>query len=185
MFQGPDVLARRVLSDPECLKYVSELFAMAPAYTRKVPASPSGKYHSEFDQGEGGLWRHLEATMLVALTLFPSRPDFTRRERDIILSALAVHDLCKCGLEDEGSKTVFNHAALVETLLPPRNETEKAIIECVRTHMGKWAPADVRPQTEMQKFVHMCDYIASRKTFNILDIVPDWQPVVKTKEGVA
>lgn len=54
------------------------------------------------------------------------------------------------------------------------------IAECIKSHMGEWntdykTKEEVlpKPKTELQKFTHMCDYLASRKclefNFNVGD----------------
>ncbi|MCD3326841.1 hypothetical protein G8V02_07945, partial [Clostridium botulinum D/C] len=48
------------------------------------------------------------------------------------------------------------------------------IVKAIRSHMGEWNK-DYRtkkevlplPKTRIERFVHMCDYLASRKSINI------------------
>lgn len=127
------------------------------------PASMSGKYHQPYELGVGGLVRHTVAAMEVAKTLFPLY-DFTESWQDIITSALALHDLAK------PSKT---HPMEVKALLEPlRDQWYNEVCDVVfliETHHGQWDYFGKmpRPETSAQQFVHLCDYIASRRNISI------------------
>jgi len=47
------------------------------------------------------------------------------------------------------------------------------LCECISSHMGRFNTSDYSdvilpiPKTPEQKFVHMCDYLASRKVINV------------------
>ena len=49
----------------------------------------------------------------------------------------------------------------------------KFVCDCIKTHMGPWTTnykgEEVleKPTTKYQRFVHMCDYLASRKFLNV------------------
>lgn len=52
-------------------------------------------------------------------------------------------------------------------------EKLRKIVKLIETHMGQWTfvregePLE-KPSTRAQAFVHMCDFVASRKTFDIV-----------------
>ena len=127
------------------------------------PASSSGKYHPHYSLGVGGLVRHTKAAMLLAKDLFPLH-HFTEKEEDLILAALALHDVAK------PSKL---HPIEVRAILEPieddyYHEIEK-IIPLVESHMGQWDQFGKlpKPQSTMQHFVHLCDYLASRRYITV------------------
>jgi 23S rRNA maturation-related 3'-5' exoribonuclease YhaM len=134
-----------------------------PEYFWKVPASSTGKYHPKFSLGEGGLVRHTSFAVELAIELF-NITKFTDFEKDIIIAALILHDGRKHGLE-ESEHTKKDHADIQadylvkfwEEYFEGRNE----IIACIRCHMGIWG--NIKPETVLERFVHHCDYIASRK----------------------
>lgn len=146
-----------------------------PDYFFSVAASSTGKYHPSYALGEGGLLRHTKAATRIAYELF--RTDlypYNSDQQDLILASLILHDSRKHG--NAGSKwTVVEHPLLaaqaVRTSAGTLNKEWKEIIaQNIETHMGKWTK-DYKsgkevlqaPKTGMQKFVHQCDYLASRK----------------------
>lgn len=128
-----------------------------------IPASSSGKYHQDYELGVGGLVRHTKAAMEVARTLFPLW-DFTPGEEDLIMAALALHDLAK------PSKT---HPIEVKLLLEPIRDMwykeVEGVVDLIETHHGQWDNFGKmpRPKSTRQKFVHLCDYLASRKNIAV------------------
>lgn len=154
---------------------VRDLLGKAPRYFWTVPASSSGKYHPQYALGDGGLVRHVKAAVKFANNLAVIY-DFLPIENDLAVAALLLHDLLKQGREDEGCHTVFDHpllaAAFIEEQAP--KAFSRLVAPLVRTHMGQWttskyAPGIVlpKPSTALEKFVHECDYLASRKDFEV------------------
>ena len=95
---------------------------------------------------------------------------------DKIISALIIHDTFKQGLKQ--GHTEFEHPVFVARAIvlfakeyyPVLLNFAIEISELVASHMGQWNKSKQsrvilpKPQTEEQKFVHMCDYLASRKS---------------------
>ena len=158
---------------------VSFVLDELPDYFRHIGASTSGKYHPAYTIGEGGLIRHTKAAVAIAQDLF--RADFynfTDNDKDIVTSALILHDGLKCGMWED--RTAFNHPLLMSDFIirkyveySDRDEDYLSdiakIANAVASHMGKWNTStysdDVLPipETDIQKCVHLCDYLASRK----------------------
>ncbi len=130
---------------------------------------------------EGGLVRHTKVAVRMALELFRCETitgHFPDEVKDIIISALILHDGAKHGLE--GSRyTITEHPIVVVELIRNNQDVYKnldtkvfnKIMDGISTHMGQWN-TDYRtkkvvldkPKTGTQKFIHMCDYLASRKS---------------------
>lgn len=127
------------------------------------PASSSGKYHPSYSLGVGGLVRHTLATLKLAKMLFPLYK-FSEKEEDTVLAALALHDIAK---PDK------LHPLMVEQILYPLREKYyskiEKVIPLIESHMGVWDQFGKlpRPKSTLQKFVHLCDYLASRKSIII------------------
>jgi 23S rRNA maturation-related 3'-5' exoribonuclease YhaM len=158
------------IQNSEIRKNVELAYNSLPEYFQHVPASSSGKYHPKFSLGEGGLIRHVKFACDIALDIF-NITNFSDLEKDIILASLILHDGLKYGLENNGH-TVKEHDDLMADYLEKLwcGDIElfsewKIIVNCVRTHMGQWATT-VKPSTKLEKFVHWCDYVASRKMFD-------------------
>lgn len=151
-----------------------------PDYFYKVAASSTGKYHPSYALGDGGLVRHTKAAVRIALELFRCETvtgKYTDDKKDIVITALLLHDGAKHGLN--GSKyTITEHPKVVTEFLRSQKDLKNIvseeifnlIMDGIETHMGQWN-ADFKtkkevldkPSTGLQKFIHMCDYLASRK----------------------
>lgn len=157
-------------------QFLEYCIANLPDYFFHVAASSSGKYHPEYALEDGGLLRHTKAAVWIANELFNlDMFKFTQEEKDLILVALFLHDGQKQG-KREGN-TVFDHPihaanfvkqCHIETDLL-NDDQMQLIYDCIATHMGQWNTAKYSkvvlpmPKTKYQKFVHLCDYLASRK----------------------
>ena len=158
----------------DCRMLIEEL----PDYFFLVPASSTGKYHPSYSLGEGGLLRHTKAAVRIGYELLcdPVIGDkYTQTEKDIMLMGLLLHDGVKHGIPKE-KYVRFDHPILManfildhkDQLLMSDSEIE-LLCSVIRTHMGPWT-TDYNgeevleaPKTKCQNFVHMCDYLASRK----------------------
>ena len=151
---------------------------LLPDYFYEVPASSTGKYHPSYSLGEGGLLRHSKAAMRIGYELLqdPSIGDkYTDDEKDLMLMALLIHDGLKSGNPQE-KYTRFDHPILMADYLMDCEEELGLEVEeieflgdVIKTHMGVWT-TDYngneileKPKTKYQNFIHMCDYLASRK----------------------
>lgn len=155
-----------------------KMIELLPDYFFEVPASSTGKYHPEYALGEGGLLRHTKAAVRIAYELLndPCIGDkYTQDEKDLMIMALILHDGLKSGRNHE-KYTRFDHPILIADYIMDNEEdlgleVEKIEFLCdaVKTHMGSWTTdyngVEVleKPKTKYQNFVHMCDYLASRK----------------------
>ncbi len=163
------------------------LINLLPDYFFIIPASSTGKYHPKFASTKNGLVKHTKVAVKIAYDLFETVSNFTDDDKDLIIMALILHDGLKKGLEEE-EYTRFDHPLLmsklimenVENLEMDINDVRKMcmLIEC---HMGKWNKNKYSkvelpvPTSEIQRFVHRCDYLASRNYLNVrflkLDII--------------
>jgi hypothetical protein len=161
-------------------KFVISALKALPDYFFTIPASSSGKYHPGYALGEGGLVRHTKAAVAMAHVLMGNETiggKFGQEKKDMVIAALILHDGCKNGMPNT-KHTVINHPLVVceaiETAVvdqdgiaekPVRGE----IYSLIKTHMGQWnkdRDGNVvlpKPERGLQSFVHMCDYLASRK----------------------
>lgn len=152
----------RWIKNDKLRAWTEECLQKAPDYFWKIPASSTGKYHPEFAQGEGGLVRHTRVAVYIALQLFDLER-FTPLEEDIAISALILHDTCKHGLEG-ADHTVSGHGKIAQELYcsdAPEGSVRWKVGRCIASHMGNWDTP--RPSDELEWFVHLCDFLASRK----------------------
>lgn len=157
-----------------CLTMINLL----PEYIFHEAASSTGKYHPKYALGEGGLVRHTKAAVRFAHELLEDPcigEKYTDKEKDLMIMGLILHDGLKRGLKEE-RYTRFDHPILmaeyIETnkdKLTINDEERDLVCSVIKTHMGSWTKdyqgneVLERPKTKYQNFVHMCDYLASRK----------------------
>ena len=175
------------------VKYIMErMLDAAPKYFWQIPASSTGKYHPEYSLGKGGLVRHEKGAIKIGRELLghPSLFKFTQFEKDCAICALAIHDITKSGMTDElkGEYTAHEHPLLVRKLaesigldiechspeaMDGLAEAYDIIMSTVASHMGPWTSNNrsavvlPEPQTELERFVHLCDYLGSRKFLEV------------------
>lgn len=167
-----------LIKDKDLRESLLKIINLLPEYWLHEAASSTGKYHPEYALGEGGLLRHSKAAMRIGYELLndPCIGDkYTSREKDLMLMALLVHDGLKLGNPQE-RYTRFDHPILMANYVVENYkeldldlEDAKFMGEVIKTHMGPWTTdyngneVLEKPKTKYQNFVHMCDYLASRK----------------------
>jgi hypothetical protein len=148
-----------------------------------IAASSTGKHHPEQSNGEGGLVRHVLATLYFARELFICY-SCTQDEQDIINAAIMLHDIGKAMEEPHdivaatSLRWLYKDQKLVSPML-------LAVIDGVRWHMGKWSTGATDCQeeergsrvfpasfTRTSMIVHLADYVASRKRVNLTKLEP-------------
>ncbi len=163
-------------------KSAEVLVSLLPDYFFNVPASSTGKYHPSFSLGDGGLLRHTKAAVRIAKEMFNDESisgAYSKNEKDLMIVALIMHDGLKSGLK-KSEYTKFEHPILVcDYIKENKDKTEftdkeiQFITHVISSHMGPWNTngySDVilpKPTTRYQRFVHMCDYLASRKFLDV------------------
>lgn len=173
------------------------LVGILPDYFFQVDSSSTGKYHPKYAAGEMGLARHVKAAVKMAVELL-SNPSvgkpYTERDKDLIVLALLIHDGLKYGKEKTDKYTKFDHPILISNYVKENrnnlrmsDEDVSKICAMVESHMGPWNTNNYSnvvlpvPKAPMEKFVHMCDYLASRRFIN-LDFDSDNNVIDESKQ---
>ena len=154
---------------------------MLPDYFFTIPASSSGRYHPSFSLGEGGLVRHVKVAMRILEEMFRDEAFgvYDDYKKDLIRMALLLHDGFKSGLEYSGH-TAKEHPVIMADFIIEKQpelfiseEDAQFVASLIRSHMGPWntdyqgMEILPKPKTKYENFVHMCDYLASRKYLDI------------------
>lgn len=169
------------ITNEDIREFAKVLVEGLPTYVWEVGASSTGKYHPAYSLGVGGLMRHQIAVVRFLNYFFDLEQyntKFTSREMDLMRIAGLVHDGRKSGEQTdyEHSKfTKFDHPIQMANVIRSydgqylnRDELE-FIAHCIESHMGQWSTdrkSSVvlpKPMDEYQHFVHLADYLASRK----------------------
>lgn len=167
------------IKDKDKQEDIKFLINLLPDYFFIIPASSTGKYHPKFASTEHGLVKHTKVAVRIAYDLFQINDSFSSDDKDLIIMALIMHDGLKKGMEEE-KYTRFDHPLLVSKLIISNANNLKTDINDVRricmmieSHMGKWNTNKYSktvlplPTDKFQRFVCMCDYLASRNYLNI------------------
>lgn len=151
----------------------------APNYFWTAPASLSKEHHPVQSIKEGGLVYHTKLTVRIFKDLaetFQFPPSIVEEG----CTACLLHDTIKWGIGSVPEKEYRDVHSLMPSVIfaeeinefaNSREATEsvRRIFQAIYTHMGSLAKGEwsgayySQPQTEMQKAVHLADYIASRE----------------------
>lgn len=166
------------IKDENLEEDIKTLVGRLPDYFFEIAASSTGKYHPKYTLGDGGLVRHTKAAVRIAKELLDNPvigDKYTSREKDLMIMSLIIHDGLKLGKE-RSKWTKVEHPLLagefieenMDSLLMEDEDIE-FMKEVIASHMGSWnkdfdgnevLPV---PKNKYQSFVHMCDFLASRK----------------------
>ena len=159
-----------------------------PDYFWTDGASSSGKYHPQFSQGIGGLVRHTKAVVMFAEELLKmSSYAYMREEyKDYVISACILHDTCKYGIGEYDKKEYKNHARNASKAFAEYAEQvmdykpSEFLLNAMASHMGQWSTEkEDRPFTNIDRCVHMADYMASRSFIDIPSISAEYEVVME------
>ena len=165
-----------LIKDDSVRTGIKKLIGDIPDYFFTIPASSTGKYHPKFALGDGGLVRHTKACVMIAEELMKLEMwEKLAYMHDYIIGALILHDCMKNGYGEKYTRS--DHPKLAKDFIMQNciNINSAFILaELVETHMGQWntdfkTGKEIlkKPQSPQQKFVHMCDYLASRKFLEV------------------
>lgn len=164
----------------------SYLEEYVPAYFWTIGASSSGKYHPQFSQGMGGLVRHTKAVVMFAeeLLRMSTYAYMNDAYKDYVIAACIIHDTAKYGCKDEMDKSEYkNHSRAASEMFrfwcaEVDYPVSPYLLDAVRTHMGQWSEKEDRPFTNIDRCVHMADYMASRSFIDIPRITEEYNEVM-------
>ena len=160
----------------------------------KSGASSSGKYHPAFAQGEGGLVRHTRAVCMVCeeLLRMSSYAYMKAEYKDFARLACLLHDTCKYGRFIEDHTCYKEHGALAAQAIRnawdaffDRDDCPELLLMAIRSHMGQWVEnRDDRPFTNIDRLVHLSDYIASRPFWDIPELSAQYAEDAATEDDL-
>ena len=157
-----------------------------PDYFWTDGASSSGKYHPKFSQGDGGLVRHTKAVVMFAEErLRMSSYAYMREEyKDYVIAACILHDTAKYGISEYDKAEYKNHASNASKAFAEYAEQvmnykpSEFLLNAIIAHMGQWSTEkEDRPFTNIDRCVHMADYLASCSVSDIPGIMEEWERV--------
>ena len=159
-----------------------------PDYFWTDGASSSGKYHPKFSQGDGGLVRHTKAVVMFAeeLLRMSSYAYMKDEYKDYVIAACILHDTAKYGIGEYNKAEYKNHASNASKAFAEYAEhvmdykPSEYLLNAIRSHMGQWSTEkEDRPCTNIDRCVHMADYMASRSFIDIPQITEEYNAITE------
>ena len=184
--------------------YCIDMIKQMPDYIFEIPSSTSGKYHNATQCLPHGQIYHIimfAEILNCLLTLKFNREKFkSAQQRDAMRCVPIFHDALKCGVN--GSKyTVHEHPMLAGAWVREskvehdiEDKVKEAIARMCERHSGEWTTSKKskiilpEPENEMEKLIHICDYLSSRNNIDmqppeyLTNIFDDIKEVVKFDE---
>lgn len=165
------------IKNPAIKTLVLTVLQKIPQRFYTEPASSSGKYHSPMECGRCGLVYHTKmlvkwASEFLNLEMY----DELRPLQDEIYAACLLHDCIKFGFDDGNKWTVYDHPNLAADFVMKEalalgnvgKDSINRICGGIRSHSGQWNCDNYgnelmpKPSTNFERFIHLCDYCASR-----------------------
>ena len=159
-----------------------------PDYFWTDGASSSGKYHPKFSQGDGGLVRHTKAVVMFAeeLLRMSSYAYMKDEYKDYVIAACILHDTAKYGIGEYNKAEYKNHASNASKAFAEYAEQvmnykpSEFLLNAIIAHMGQWSTEkEDRPFTNIDRCVHMADYMASRSFIDIPQITEEYNAITE------
>ena len=104
--------------------------------------------------------------------------------KDYVIAACILHDTAKYGIGEYNKAEYKNHAANAAKAFAEYAEQvmdykpSEFLLNAIRSHMGQWSTEkEDRPFTNIDRCVHMADYMASRSFIDIPQITEEWKEV--------
>lgn len=149
----------------------------APDYFfEDCPASTSGKYHPLDELGADGTILHTKKVVTLAYEL--CRGLACEQNRDEIISACIIHDLCKQGWKKTGHTHKWHPKFGAELVTAVQDatgiltdEAHIMIRNCVGYHYGPWSSHEwkkpLSEYTPEELTVYLSDYVASKRCLTV------------------
>lgn len=199
-----------LISDDTIRSFVRSVLLKAENFW-DIPSSFSGKYHPKDEHGFGGNVLHTKRVVRI-VSIFSDSYTLSLEEKDIVLAAAILHDVCKGKKEPGSSVASYDpmHAYTVnkfvekckiqDRTIPSDSDSStlylsediiQSILRLVRCHLGPWSPVpETYPITYLDFIVHLADNVASKLHLVIEDselINPKWRingPGSETEEKI-
>ena len=175
------------IKDESKRRDIEVLINLLPDYFFNIAMGIDENKYPKYGLTNNGMVKYTKVCVRLAIDMFDTVNNFSDNEKDLIIMAILMHDGLINGKIDSGN-TKIEHPLLVSELIMKNASKLEMDIDDVRkmcmmieSHMGKWNKSKYckielpLPMNELQRFVHRCDYLASRNylnvRFNKLDII--------------
>ncbi len=152
--------------------WTMSMMSHAPQAFWDKASSSTGLYHKDDENCEYGQVIHTLRVIAVAKHLV-RMSDLSNIERDVLISAASLHDICKYSVEGQSDHTLSEHPQLVKRLweknllILPKCDYDHQVIGTILQHSGRWGGIPRPPATILGKLLHIADFISSRNNIEI------------------
>jgi len=158
-----------LIDNVQIKNFVIGCLDIAPDYFWKIPSSSTGKYHPKDEIKEGGLILHVKRSVKIATDLCRCF-EVVGDDRDCVISAMIMHDVCKNGYPVDAGHTVDGHGSLwiniamhvSNKMLILNSKTIRLIGRLIGGHMGRFDMPFIGSENILDWIVQSSDYISSR-----------------------
>ena len=132
--------------------------------------------------------RHTKAVVMFAeeLLRMSSYAYMKDEYKDYVISACILHDTAKYGISEYDKAEYKNHASNASKAFAEYAEhvmdykPSEFLLNAIRSHMGQWSTEkEDRPFTNIDRCVHMADYMASRSFIDIPQITEEYNAITE------
>jgi 23S rRNA maturation-related 3'-5' exoribonuclease YhaM len=162
-----------LIKDDHIQRLVIKTLELAPDYFWTCSASSTGLHHPDDEKGERGTVIHVHKVVKIGNDLCKSF-NVDSLQKDIVLGACLLHDICKFGYPEFSGHLVMGHGNLVANVVKKAEkelewtlENTPIILTIIAQHMGQWDVPFKPPTEQLAVIVHLADYIASREYVSI------------------
>jgi HD superfamily phosphohydrolase YqeK len=112
----------------------------------------------------------------------------SEEHKDYVIMACIVHDTCKYGMSIYDKNLYKDHAINASCLVNEAwfdyfgIQASEFFLSAIKCHMGQWSERENRPFTNIDRCVHMADYMASRNFIDIPQVSEEYDKVEMIEE---
>jgi 23S rRNA maturation-related 3'-5' exoribonuclease YhaM len=164
----------KLIEDTLIREFTRKCLEKAPKYFWTIPSSSTGKHHPSDENCIGGCIIHVRKTVKIVEDLCREH-DVSGIDRDCVISAAIMHDLCKSGYPNDLGYTVSGHGALWQQVANQavkfyeflNNKNYATIGRLIASHMGRFDIPYIDGGDVLLQILQTSDYIASRKYLSV------------------
>ena len=164
------------ITDESKKRDVEVLINLLPDYFFSIPMGNDEDKYPKYGLTNNGLVKYTKVCVRLAIDMFDTVNNFSDNDKNLIIIAILMHDGLKNGIIDSGNTKIEHPLLMSELIMKNASKLEMDIDEVrkmcmmIESHMGRNVDGKIDlpiPMNEIQRYVHRCCYLASRKYLNV------------------
>ena len=164
------------ITDESKKRDVEVLINLLPDYFFSIPMGNDEDKYPKYGLTNNGLVKYTKVCVRLAIDMFDTVNNFSDNDKNLIIMAILMHDGLKNGIIDSGNTKIEHPLLISELIMKNASKLEMDIDEVrmmcmmIESHMGRNVDGKIDlpiPMNEIQRYVHRCCYLASRKYLNV------------------